>query len=218
MHRTIVTHFYCLRHGHPATEEGGLDSLGYEQIRATVAAHLRDVRLHFAASSDERRAQATLVVVSSYSRHRLSTYHGQQRIGYKWLLGNSRLPKWKRPDPKPTNASELVERWTPASTLGQAMWERIIAITKAELWLSFHDKAERKVGHEYNALVVGHGGVIEAMATVAANQGVPLATIPMLSHADILRYTVQWAVDGGEFSDPKIIDITHLPCPIRTPA
>ena len=217
-----MIHFYCLRHAHPATEEGDLDSLGYEQIRATAATHLQGVHFRFSATSDKQRALSSLTMALGDHSRSVVTYNDQEKIGYEWLLGDTRLPKWKRPKPKPTNALELVERWAPALVLGLAMWEHLTAIAKAELWMPFYGKAMTKEDEsrtvECNALIAGHSGIIEAMAAATANQGVPLAKVPILGHADILRITAQWMVDDHEISPPCITAITHLSCPIKTPA
>ncbi len=210
-----------MRHGHPNAEETDLDALGRDQVRATREKHLKDVHFRFAAASDMQRAQTSLTLALGDASRSVVTHGDQREIGYEWLLKDRRLPSWQMPSPKPTNAFRLLEVWPPALLLGHAMWAHLQKIAKAKLFFPFHGKAtteDLRRSLECNALVAGHSGVIEAMAAVAANQDVPLVEIPVLGHADVLRFTVEWPVDDWEIGEPRITSIKHLPCPIKTPA
>lgn len=220
MARTIIVHFYCLCHGHPSIAEIDLDTLGERQIDATREAHLKDVHFRFAAASDAQYALTSLVRALGPLAKTVPTYKNEAEFNHAWLLKDRRLPvptpRDRRP---PTNAYTLAQTRPHSLLLGYVMWQHLQALAKAELWMPFHGKimarhdTERPI--ECNALIVGHNGVIEAVATVPANQSVPLAEVQMLAHGDILRYTAQWTVDDSTISEPTITAIDHFPCPIR---
>lgn len=210
-----------MRHGHPTEDGIHLTDLGQRQVAATRDGYLKEVQLLFAAVSETPRAVASLETALRFTND-VEVYRHQTSLGYEWLLNDTRLPQWVMPEPRPTNAMTLIRHWPPALLLGHMMWRRICHITRAELIRSFEREGEKSRGPwkmypAQHALIVSHGGTIEPVAAASENRSVPLASVPMLGHADILLLTVMWNVDEWGVWHPRITAIEHLPCPIPTP-
>lgn len=168
-----------------------------------------------------QQAQASLAAAFAASGDNINCY-SHPKFSDAWLCNDPRLPQWSAPSMTPTSAFELVRDWAPAMLLGYTMWESLMKLSRYEYFMAFcarprtfAEEDDRAI--EGNALIVGHGGIIEAMAAVAANQAIPLTEVPILGHADVLRFTVEWTDDEWGILEPHIVAIEHLPCPIKTP-
>ncbi|MCR4312462.1 MAG: histidine phosphatase family protein [Candidatus Uhrbacteria bacterium] len=208
-----------MRHAHPNAEESDLDELGVKQAEASRDAYLSNIPIGLGISSELKRAESTLRIAATKKPGTAppTLYFGQEELGYRWILKNPILPRFANPEPAPTNAHELIERWPPALNFGWSIWRIMMRSRKhfVDFWWKDDGTWESSQPRERNVVIVSHGKVIEPVAVAQKKLVRALKDIPLLGHADILRVSVVWENAPNEEPDGEIIAIDHLPCPLR---
>lgn len=218
MSATILVNMYCIRHGQPTEDESDLSDLGRAQVAASHSAHLSHMSYRYVlmvGSSEMGRAKAALDVVCDRLGNPTRIPNAEeQNLGYNWLIRAPSVPKWSMPKLKSRNVHDLLAVWPPALMLGYNAWECLQRTIRSAVHT--RDSLGRP-NSEYDVIIAGHSGVLESMAWVPPRDSIHLTEVPILGHADILRYTVRYEICGGVISNPMILTIMHFPCPIKTP-